>query len=186
MHPNRTTHRFLLRVTHLSVRLTKVLCRARSSLTITKAPSSSSNPPMRPRSAPCSPTQGAIPTPAHKPHEKSLKVRQNASNHMPPLRPAAPVLMRLRPWRTFESKEPYIAGRCGGGTTARAGPKRAFFLPLEQLHSSGREKAASWAACAVAGALWRGWAIAALPRRLSRRGGHPGRPARAFAACSFS
>jgi len=83
--------------------------------------------------------------------QKPLKVRQNASNRIPYLRPAAPVLMRLRPWRKFESKEPYIAGRCGGGTTARAGPKWAFFLLLVQHHSSGREKAASWAACAVAG-----------------------------------
>ena len=64
------------------------------------------------------------------PHEKPLKVRQNASNRTPPLHPAAPVLMRLRPWRKFESKEPYIAGRCGGGTTARAGPKWCFFLHL--------------------------------------------------------
>ena len=56
-------------------------------------------------------------------HKKPLKVRQNASNLMRPFRPAAPALMRLRPWRKFESKEPYIAGRCGGGTTARAGPK---------------------------------------------------------------
>src|SRR5450830_124875 len=118
--------------------------------------------------------------------QKPLKVRQNASNRTPYLRPAAPVLMRLRPWRKFESKEPYIAGRCGGGTTARAGPKWAFFLLQEQHHSSEHEKAASWAACAVAGALWRGWAVAALPCRLSRRGGHPGRPARIIAACSLS
>ena len=89
-------------------------------------------------------------------HQKPLKVRQNASKRMPSLRPAAPVLMRLRPWRTFESKDPYIAGRCGGGTTARAGPKWAFFLLRRQHHSQGREKAASWAACAVAGTLWRG------------------------------
>ena len=122
----------------------------------------------------------------HHPHEKPLKVRQNSSKRTPPLCPTAPVLMRLRPWRTFESKEPYIAGRCGGGTTARAGPKRGFFLLQWQCQSSGREKAASWAACASAGALWHGWAIAAPPCRLSRRGGHPGRPARAFAACSFS
>lgn len=127
-----------------------------------------------------------IPTSPHHPHQKPLKVRQNASNRMPPFRPAAPVLMRLRPWRKFESKEAYIAGRCGGGTTARAGPKRAFFLPQEQRHSSGREKAASWAACAVAGAHWRGWVVAAPPRRLSRRGGHPARPARVLAACSLS
>jgi len=117
---------------------------------------------------------------------KPLKVRQNASNRMPPLRPAAPVLMRLRPWRTFESKDPYIAGRCGGGTTARAGPKWAFFLHSKQYQSSGREKAASWAACAVAGARWRGGTVAAPPCPLSRRGGHPGRPARIIAACSLS
>ena len=113
-------------------------------------------------------------------------MRQNASNRMPPLRPATPVLMRLRPWRKFESKEPYIAGRCGGGTTARAGPKWAFFLRLRQHQSSGGEKAASWAACAVAGALWRGGTVTALPCRLSRRGGHPVQPARALAACSLS
>ena len=130
-------------------------------------------------------TETVLPTPSRHTHEKTLKVRQNASNRMPPLRPAAPALMRLRPWHTFESKEPYIAGRCGGGTTARAGPKWAFFLLLVQHHSSGREKAASWAACAVVGAAWRGWAVAAPPCRLSRRGGHPGRPARNLAACSF-
>lgn len=127
-----------------------------------------------------------VPTSQYHPQEKTLKVRQNASDRAPPLRPAAPVHMRLRPWRKFESKEPYIAGRCGGGTTARAGPKRAFFLLLVQHHSSGREKAASWAACAVAGALWRGWAVAVPLCQLSRRGGHPGRPARALAACSLS
>ena len=127
-----------------------------------------------------------VPRSPHHPHQKPLKVRQNASNRMPPLHLAAPVLMRLRPWRKFESKDPYIAGRCGGGTTARAGPKLTFFLPRRQHHSLGREKAASWAACAVAGALWRGWAVAALPRRLSRRGGHPVRPARIIAACSLS
>ena len=70
----------------------------------------------------------AVPKSLHHPHEKPLKVRQNASNRMPPILPAAPVLMRLRPWRKFESKEPYIVGRCGGGTTARAGPKWGFFL----------------------------------------------------------
>jgi hypothetical protein len=135
---------------------------------------------------PCQGNETTRPRPSHHPHEKPLKVRQNASNRMPPLPPSAPVLMRLRPWRKFESKEPYIAGRCGGGTTARAGPKWGFFLLPWQYQSSGREKAASWAACAVAGALWRGWAVAALPCRLSRRGAHPVRPARALAACSLS
>ena len=71
--------------------------------------------------------------------------------------------MRLRPRRKFESKDPYIAGRCGGGTTARAGPKWTFFLLQEQHHSSGREKAASWAACAVTGALRRGWTARPCP-----------------------
>ena len=127
-----------------------------------------------------------IPTANGRPRKKPLKVRQNASKRIPPLHPAAPILMRFRPWRKFESKEPYIAGRCGGGTTARAGPKRAFFLLPRQYHSSGREKAASWAACAVAGALRRDWAVAAPSCPLSRRGGHPGRPARALAACSLS
>lgn len=40
--------------------------------------------------------------------KKTLKVRQNASNRTPPFRPAAPVLMRLRPWRKFESKPPNL------------------------------------------------------------------------------
>ena len=118
--------------------------------------------------------------------KKMLKVRQNASNLIYHFCPAAPVLMRLRRWRKFESKDPYIAGRCGGGTTARAGPKRAFFLHHQQHHSAGREKAASWAARAVAGALWRGWTVAAPPCRLPRRGAHPARPARALAVCSLS
>ena len=125
-------------------------------------------------------------TPQHHPREKPLKVRQNASKRTLPLRPAAPVLMRLRPWRKFESKDPYIAGRCGGGTTARAGPKWGFFLLLMQSAMLGREKAASWAACGVAGAARLCRAMPARPYRLSKRGGHPGRPARAFAASSLS
>ena len=141
---------------------------------------------LEPRQGTAQRENNIVPTSQHPPQEKPLKVRQNASKRVPPLRPAAPVLMRLRPWRKFESKDPYIAGRCGGGTTARAGPKWAFFLHLMQHHSSGREKAASWAACAVAGVLRRGWTVSALPCWLARRGGHPGRPARALAACSFS
>ena len=84
-----------------------------------------------------------VPTSLRQPQKKPLKVRQNASNHMSPLHHAAPVLMRLRPWRKFESKEPYIAGRCGGGTTARAGPKRGFFLHLRQRRSLVSEKSTS-------------------------------------------
>jgi hypothetical protein len=119
-------------------------------------------------------TKATTPTSSHHPHEKPLKVHQNASNRIPSLRPAAPVLMRFRPWRKFESKEPYIAGRCGAGTTARAGPKSSFFLRHRQHHSSGREKAASWAACAVAGAVWHGWAARpALPANAAWRSSWP-------------
>ena len=127
-----------------------------------------------------------VPTSPHHPHQKPLEVRQNASNHMPPLRPAAPVLMRLRPRRKFESKEPYIAGRCGGGTTARAGPKWAFFVIFSRHGRQGRKKAALWAACGVAGVGRRSRVVFGRPCALSRRGGHPGRPARVFAASSFS
>ena len=68
--------------------------------------------------------------PGHKKHTSharraaASKNAQSASKCVKshaPLRPAAPVLMRLRPWCTFESKDPYIAGRCGGGTTSFVG-----------------------------------------------------------------
>lgn len=127
-----------------------------------------------------------VPTSPHHPHQKPLKVRQNASNRLPPLRPAVPVLMRLRPWRKFESKDPYIAGRCGGGTTARARPKRGFFLLLMQSAIQRREKAASWAACGTGGTVRCGRTMRGRPCALSRRGGHHRRPVRVFAASSFS
>ena len=68
---------------------------------------------------------------------KWLKVRQNASKRAPPLRPAAPVLMRLRPCRKFESKDPYIAGRCGGGDNCARRAKMGIFLAFDAIQVKG-------------------------------------------------
>lgn len=54
-------------------------------------------------------------------------MHQNASIFMTINHGSAPVPVILRPSCKFESEATYLAGRCGVGTTARAGPKRAFY-----------------------------------------------------------